>query len=214
MDSRLCRSNPQRTLEGIPVSDIEDEVKCSECPNARHGFDRDASHNEDRYVCQCESHKCTAESLRQQLAEANVEIERLNFKLQNQALDCIAADGQAFDSWQQLAASQAVNQQLREALIVCVCAMQDYQAGIGITEMFDKGENLGRLALQSVAQDTTALSAMIAKAGEVMRERCANSCIDRSIGTDPDDFDEWDQCNYSCAEAIRALHVVTLNDIK
>ena len=41
---------------------------------------------------------------------------------------------------------------LREALTVCVCAMQDYQAGIGITEMFDKGERLGRLALMDSAR--------------------------------------------------------------
>ena len=48
---------------------------------------------------------------------------------------------------EQLAASQAYAEQLLEALTACVCAMQDYQAGIGITEMFDKGERLGRKAL-------------------------------------------------------------------
>lgn len=71
---------------------------------------------------------------------------------------------------EQLAASQAREQQLREALVACVCAMQDYQAGIGITELFDKGERLGRLVLLSEKQDTTAFEAMIQKAGEVMRE--------------------------------------------
>lgn len=74
-------------MKGIPVSlQIEDEVKCSECPNASHGFDRNASHNAGRYVCQCESHKCTAESLRQQLAEKDAEIERLNRTLCQQAM--------------------------------------------------------------------------------------------------------------------------------
>ncbi len=34
-----------------------------------------------------------------------------------------------------------------EALETCVCAMQDYQAGIGITEMFDVGERKGRETL-------------------------------------------------------------------
>jgi hypothetical protein len=41
----------------------------------------------------------------------------------------------------------AVNAELLEALKICVCAMQDYQAGIGITEMFDKGERMGRAAI-------------------------------------------------------------------
>lgn len=36
---------------------------------------------------------------------------------------------------------------LLAALEACVCAMQDYQAGIGITEMFDKGERMGRAAI-------------------------------------------------------------------
>ncbi len=40
-----------------------------------------------------------------------------------------------------------VNQELLEALTTCVCAMQDYQAGIGITEMFDAGERMGRSAI-------------------------------------------------------------------
>ena len=30
------------------------EPKCSEHPDAPHGFDRNASHNADRYVCECE----------------------------------------------------------------------------------------------------------------------------------------------------------------
>lgn len=62
----------------------------------------------------------------------------------------------------QLAASQAYAEQLREALTTCVCAMQDYQAGIGITEMFDKGERLGRKAL-AVPRDTSALDAYVAE---------------------------------------------------
>lgn len=59
-----------------------------------------------------------------------------------------------------------------------------------------------------------AIEAMIAKAGEVMRDRCVKACTDRSAETDADDFDEWDQCNYSCAEAIRALPSVALEDLK
>jgi hypothetical protein len=29
--------------------------KCKDHPDAPHGFDRNASHNADRYVCECES---------------------------------------------------------------------------------------------------------------------------------------------------------------
>ncbi len=61
-----------------------------------------------------------------------------------------------------LAASQAYAEQLREALTTCVCAMQDYQAGIGITEMFDKGERLGRKALSTPAS-TEALDKYVAE---------------------------------------------------
>ena len=42
---------------------------------------------------------------------------------------------------------EANNAELLAALTICVCAMQDYQAGIGITEMFDRGERLGRAAI-------------------------------------------------------------------
>ena len=44
----------------------------------------------------------------------------------------------------------ALLRQALEALETCVCAMQDYQAGIGITEMFDKGERKGRLTLPAL----------------------------------------------------------------
>ena len=30
------------------------EVPCSEHPNAPHGFDRNGSHNNGRYTCDCE----------------------------------------------------------------------------------------------------------------------------------------------------------------
>ena len=31
-----------------------EDIRCKEHPDAPHGFMRDASHNEDRYVCECE----------------------------------------------------------------------------------------------------------------------------------------------------------------
>ena len=46
-----------------------------------------------------------------------------------------------------IAAQAAVIEKLREALTACVCAMQDHQAGIGITEIFDESEALGRKIL-------------------------------------------------------------------
>lgn len=116
------------------MSDIEDEVKCSECPNARHGFDRDASHNEGRYVCQCESHKCPAESLRQQLknmtdhynaaleaeqvryrqlVEKHVEVKRLK---QSHLEEMSAVQIRLAENKDQLAASQAREQQLLNIL--------------------------------------------------------------------------------------------------
>lgn len=91
----------------------------------------------------------------QQLAEKDAEIERLKtvpIKYRRMAFNAqLQAENNALEK--QLAVSQAREVQLREALTCCVCAMQDYQAGIGITEMFDKGERLGRLALQSITQD-------------------------------------------------------------
>ena len=51
---------------------------------------------------------------------------------------------------EQLAALAEQNEKMREALTTCVCAMQDYQAGIGITDMFDRGERIGRNVLLTV----------------------------------------------------------------
>lgn len=39
-------------LEGIDYDN--EEVPCKEHPDAPHGFNRNASHNEGRYVCECE----------------------------------------------------------------------------------------------------------------------------------------------------------------
>ena len=36
-------------------TDERSGVKCNPHPDAPHGFLRDASHNEGRYVCECES---------------------------------------------------------------------------------------------------------------------------------------------------------------
>ena len=31
------------------------KTKCTDCPKATHGFDRNGSHNKGEYVCECES---------------------------------------------------------------------------------------------------------------------------------------------------------------
>lgn len=46
---------------------------------------------------------------------------------------------------------EAMKQAL-EALESCVCAMQDHQASIGITEMFNQCERMGREQVKSLRQ--------------------------------------------------------------
>jgi len=41
------------TIKPLPNGDFE-VVPCKTHPDAPHGFDRNASHSEDRYVCECE----------------------------------------------------------------------------------------------------------------------------------------------------------------
>jgi len=38
----------------METRDDGSSIKCNEHPDAPHGFLRDASHNADRYVCECE----------------------------------------------------------------------------------------------------------------------------------------------------------------
>ena len=49
---RYSLQDDNRTLK-IFIDDLV-EVPCKEHPNAPHGFDRNASHAEGRYVCECE----------------------------------------------------------------------------------------------------------------------------------------------------------------
>lgn len=106
------------------------------------------------------------ESLRQQLTEAKFARRQ--------------AETDKSDVERTLAASQAREQQLLEALTVV-----DGNSNYPIT--------VEALALP---QDTTALEALIARAGEVMRERCADSTP-----------------HISCDATIRALPGVTLEDL-
>ena len=38
----------------ISAERVDETPKCKDDPRAPHGFDRNASHNADRYVCECE----------------------------------------------------------------------------------------------------------------------------------------------------------------
>ena len=103
---------------------------------------------------------------------------------------------------QQLAASQAREVLLREALEDARTAddLNYCASGAYFTDVIDKA-----LALP---QDTTTLEAMIAKAGEVMRERCAGAV-----------FKQAKYFGYNVhAEAVRdaasALPGVTLEDLQ
>lgn len=98
---------------------------------------------------------------------------------------------------QQLAASQARELQLREALVNTVKLFKgDHSAPLS-SEVIKQQDNA--LALPS---DTTAIETMIQKAGEVMRERCA-SFAETSFAY-----------RFDNANAIRALPGVTLEDLK
>lgn len=152
------------------------------------------------------------ESLRQQLAEKDAEIERLNSKLQKQALDCIAADGQAFDSWQQLAASQAREQQLRELIDKAngklLAATMCHPNAVEV--LVEEAYQVTTKAL-AIPTDTSALEAIkaevAAKAGEVMRKRCAAACLTFGMSLEVDVGDCFE-------EEIRALPGVTMGDLK
>ena len=90
----------------------------------------------------------------EQLTARVRELEWKNVRLKAESRDACLGLNDYYG--RKLAAEQLNNKLLREALTTCVCAMQDYQAGIGITEMFDKGERLGRKAL-SLPAPTEAL---------------------------------------------------------
>lgn len=45
-------------------------MNCNPHPDAPHGFDRNASHSEDRYVCECESWTPSGKPVIQQLIDA------------------------------------------------------------------------------------------------------------------------------------------------
>lgn len=130
------------------------------------GFDAgfDAALNESSYVQINQQQAKVIQDLTAKVAELEDELERERIRL---AACGVAALGY-FDGCKDEYRSASLDDTLRlyesytneqhkvraltDALTTCVCAMQDYQAGIGITEMFDEGERLGREALATVKE--------------------------------------------------------------
>ena len=103
----------------------------------------------------------------------------------------------------QLAASQAREQQLRKALEYFFPAWQKYEP-----------LNWKYRAKQALSQptDTTALQALIEKAGEVAAELSASAC---QHVIDSGEYDGHQQyAAAACRDAIRALPGVTLEDLR
>lgn len=135
------------------------------------------------------------DELRQQLAEKDAEIKRLQHD-----------KGIAFRSERyakkRLALAQLHVKYYRELLVTAYSVIDD------------KDSHAYQVVCKSLAQpaDTTALKELISEAGEVMRERCAKVCEDKH------DKACYDQGNYpdgyELAEVIRALPGVKLEDLQ
>ncbi len=154
-------------------------------------------------------------ALRQQLAEKGAEIGRLRKEQEQYGPDKVAIQKQAWveadrqrqinELRRQLATSQAREQQLREVVWETNRHLdQTYSDLIGhlgcewlAAEYVDTLSPMLSKAL-ALPQDATAIEAIIAKAGEVMRERCIEYNTRRMITT----------------AAIHALPGVTLEDLK
>lgn len=137
--------------------------------------------------------------LEQQLAEKDAEIERLRRSVST-AVKLLDVEGPT-DVIDLLAASQARERQLREALQL-------------VANRFICWHTAAVEAL-ALPADTSAIEAMIRKAGECMRERCRETAeeLQHPHGGTCESQDWCDGIKHS-AEAIRALPGVKLEDLK
>lgn len=146
-----------------------------------------------KYVAREVKYEETIAELRQQLAAANAEIERLKtvpMKYRRMAFNAQLQDENR-ELEKQLAASQAREQPLRDELFaVLVQDMPDFKA---------------RLKVYAIPADTTAIEALIAKAGEVMREWCRKVAFDMAYA---------DSLAVDVSQTIRAIPAVTIDDLK
>jgi hypothetical protein len=51
---KLINNELSDAVKTVMSSDYNQEVPCKSHPDAPHGFDRNASHSQNRYVCECE----------------------------------------------------------------------------------------------------------------------------------------------------------------
>lgn len=102
---------------------------------------------------------------------------------------------------EQLAAAQAREQRYREALSVLAESVGRFVSDEGWQQL-DMDNMDAADCLLALPQDTSALQAMITKAGEVMRERCAVEC------------ETHYNFSNALAAAIRVLPGVTLEDLQ
>lgn len=113
---------------------------------------------------------------------------------------------------QQLANHEAKNVVLREEFQAFVDSHEECLDFDGFTAhivgMDDYHSAVG--ALEAVSSDTSALAAYVAKAGEKMRQKAAKQCNDLVL----DHPGRADLTTDQCADGIRALPGVTLDDLK
>lgn len=167
-------------------------------------------------AAQCEETKKLTETYeagkREQAAEleaARAEIERLENQVQARDAELWGRTQKILQLEQQLAAEQAKNVGLRDFIAraqvssgVCCCGepidghSSPMSCGHSPVDMWDPA--VGKLL--DAPSDTSSLEAIVKKAGEMMRERCASeSCRSHE---------------YDATKAIRTIPAVTLEDLK
>lgn len=134
-------------------------------------------------------------------AEKEAEIERLNEQVRVEVMHREAMHDQREEYFKQLAAGQAREQKLREAL----------NQGYGWVPFGSTTKQIICFVL-ALPTDTTALQSMIAKAGEVMRKRALVPCDD--LSKNDGNSTECRAAAGLCGIAIDALPAITLGDLK
>jgi len=149
------------------------------------------------------------DQLRTELEAARAEIERLENQVQARDAELWGRTQKILQLEQQLAAEQAKNVGLRDFIAraqvssgVCCCGepidghSSPMSCGHSPVDMWDHA--VGKLL--DAPSDTSSLEAIVKKAWEVMRERCASeSCRSHE---------------YDATKAIRTLPAVTLEDLR
>lgn len=165
---------------------------CQEAAEEIESLRRQLKHMTDQYNAALE-----AEQVRyRQVVDKDAEIERLKGMV-----DEIQAAHHMHREHNRLLTNLA-SSQAREQHVMCVVE----QVALALDAYFSYERGLDQYieelnGLYKESQDTTALEAMIAKAGEVMRERCLSEF--------------WHEMSQSEVEVfIRALPAVTIDDLK